>query len=91
MMGMIVAVRIRLLGLDALDREQGQAQVTHFPEQAVQRRLIGTGPVKRVSPSSSSVMVSPSNQSVHCAAQMALDPDLIDHSCTWLRFWCEFV
>jgi hypothetical protein len=32
MMWMIVAVRIRLRGLDALDREQGQAQVTHFPE-----------------------------------------------------------
>ena len=41
MIGVRVAIRpVRLFGINLNDRDQWQAEITHFPEQAMQRGLI---------------------------------------------------
>src|SRR2546430_17224956 len=35
------AGRLRMVGVDVVDRDQGQAQVARFLQQAVERRLVG--------------------------------------------------
>src|SRR5579871_3123013 len=57
--------RMGMAGFDVVDRDQGQAQVARFLEQAMERGLVGYGPWMMVVPSLPRVMVSPSNQAAH--------------------------
>ncbi len=67
------------IALDCNDREQWHAYIAHFSEQAMQRGLID----HRAGQQRLAVVCKPDGQAAKpvcpLAAQMALDPDLIDH------------
>ena len=70
-------------GFNTTDREQGHAYITHLSEQSVQRSLID----HRAGEQCLAVVFQRDRQALKpiClrAAQMALDPDLIDHEFTF--------
>ena len=78
-------------GFDRIDRDQRQAQIAHFFEQAVQRRLID----RRAGQQRRAVVFRRDGQAAKpvgpLAAQLALEPDLIGQRFTGIRCGVEFV
>jgi len=69
----------RLFAVNAIDRYQGQAQIAQFPEQAMQRSLVGHGAGQNRDPGSLSSDGRAFEPVCPFLPQLALDPYLILH------------
>ena len=90
--GVRVGMRpVRLFGFNGNDRDQWQAQITHFSEQAMQRGLVDYGAgEQRIA-----VVFQREGQAPKPVCpmrpQMALDPDLIDRRLIGIIRWAALV
>ena len=79
-----------LIGFHGIDRKQWHPQIPHFFKQSVQCSLIN----HRASQKRIAIVFQRDDQALKpfcpLLIEMALDPDLIDHGLTWIRFLVVF-